>query len=186
MADHDGLPPVRPRRHRRAEAVGAFDHGGFGFRPLRPPARRQMGEVVIRKPRGEAIRRAAHIAGEVEPLADIRRDLHIEAALREHRRRRLQGARVRRDDEPPQRACRQLRGGGGGLRVPLLRQAGILDSRVLPRCREVEVELALAVTKQNHGAVDSPSRRLRQTAALCLAVAGAARSAYHEGRGPPA
>ena len=68
------------------------------------------------------------------------------------RRRGLQRPGVRRDEDPLQRFAFESGGGLLGLRVSERSQLGVRNSGIAPRLTEVEVELALSVSQQDHAA----------------------------------
>ncbi len=95
---------------------------------------------------------AADVADEGIALPHHRIHQHRQPQPIGQRRRGLQRARIGRRDDPPdprleQRLRRLFR-----LFVAQRGQPRVLDPRILPGGGEVEIELALAVTQQDHAA----------------------------------
>src|ERR1700719_513157 len=111
-----------------------------------------MGEVMVWKPVCQALRRTADVAGECGPLADLVHDLHGNRMNRQDGLRRLQCARVRRDDDAGYCKLGECHRGGLGLLDAERRQFRILDPRVHAGGVEMQIEITLSVAEQKHDA----------------------------------
>src|SRR3712207_1194768 len=164
VGHHQRFAPVGQGRHFGAEFGGA----GLDLVVLllvpRPPDLVDGGEVVVGPGDAEIGAGGAHVAGEGVALADARRDRHGQAEPLGHRRRGLQGAGVGRADDAPDRLRRERLGRRFRLPVPEFGELRVVDAGVAARGREMQVELALPVSQQDHrgvrrGGWGSPARR---------------------------
>jgi hypothetical protein len=151
VADQQGARGTWIAAHGGTEAVRAVNHGGFGFDRAVPPDFLDCREIMPRPGAGEGRTGGADIAGKSAAFANQRVDADRGLDDGGDFRGRLQGAGIGRDEDPGD--------AGGGERVPgLARLAatffgefGIFDTRVAAGAREMQVEVTLAVSEQEHG-----------------------------------
>ena len=152
MADNQGVGPVVPFGERGAKAGGSVDDAGFGFFLRRPPDIFDAREIVC-GPRLLQLRPgAADIAGVGEALAHDRIDGDRYPKRGGDRMGGLQGAGVGGHDDALDSLSHKLLGGLFRLGVPERGEAGIDNAGIAAGGAEMQVELALAVTQQNHAA----------------------------------
>ena len=94
MADQQGGRFVLPRRHFGAEPVRSGGRFLQRLAPFRPPAVRQVIELVLRETFGQHFAVAADIAGKGEALPHLVHHLHRHGVARQHRLGGLQRPRI--------------------------------------------------------------------------------------------
>ena len=157
MTDHERGRAVIARGHVGAEDVRPLAGRFRRLDAARPPLRRQMRKIMLRKPAGQHLGRTADIACERRLLANLVHDFDRHSMDRQNRLRGLQRPGVGRDDDAGQRGiCEPLRG-CRRLLEPERRQFRIFDSRIDARGIEMQVEITLAMAQQKHDVSREPN-----------------------------
>jgi len=104
----------------------------------------------LRRALSQAARRRADIAGEAKALPHDGLNFDLQAQKAGEGLGRLQRTRIGRGDDPGDRFPCELPRGVFGLVMAILGQASVLDARIAAGCSEVQIELALAMTQQDH------------------------------------
>ncbi len=168
MADDQSGRPVVPGEHFCAEGVSSGTDAFGTLGRVGPPGLRKVIKIMLGPSCRKAGPRAAYIAGEVVAFANTRMDENGEAERSSKGCRGLQGPCVGRGQDSADPDMAQAVHSCFGLDLPVRGQMGIRNAWIPLGCREVQVELALAVAHQDHVPPAMLGKAPRQGVALTL------------------